>query len=81
MNFDEILYGFNNLFFGLGWTLCYPHREVVKFLGVSPEPFVVAKEEHKQGGYGNSLVSILKGVILDHEIEKNTSLDNQRWVQ
>ena len=35
---NELLDSRNDLFFELEWTHCYPHCEVIQFLGVSLEP-------------------------------------------
>ena len=78
---NELLYSRDNLFIELRWALCYPHCEIVQFLGISLQPFAVTKQEREQGGYGNSFVTILKRVVLNHKVEKHTGLSNKRWVQ
>jgi hypothetical protein len=78
---DELMYGFYDLFFEWGWALRYPHREIVQFLGIDSEPFVIAMQEHKQGGYGNPLVAILERIVLDHKVKENAGLGEKRWVQ
>ncbi|GAG19950.1 unnamed protein product, partial [marine sediment metagenome] len=78
---NELLYSRDDLFFELRWALCYPHGEIVQFLGISLQPFAVTKQEREQGGYGNSFITILKRMIFDHKVEENTSLTDQRWIQ
>ena len=78
---NELLYGRDDLFFELRWALCYPHCEIVQFLGISLQSFAVTKQEREQGGYGNSFVTILKRMVFDHKVEENTSLGDQRWIQ
>lgn len=78
---NELLYRVNDLILEPCWALRYPHREIVEFLGVDLYPLAVEEEKHEQSGYGNSLVTVLKRVILDHEIKENTGLANKGWVQ
>jgi len=78
---NELLYSRNDLLFELRWALCHPHCEIVQFLGISLQPFVVTKQKREQGSYGNSFVTILKRMVFDHKIKENTSLSNQRWIQ
>lgn len=78
---NELLYRINDLVLEDCWALRYPDREIVESLGINSHPLVVAKEKHEQSGYRDSLVAILKGMILDHEIKENTGLGNQGWIQ
>ena len=78
---NELLYRVNDLVFESCWTLRYPHREIVEFLGISPYPLAVLEEKYEQSGYGDSLVTVLKRMIFDHEIKENTGLGNKGWVQ
>lgn len=78
---NELLYRVNDLVLEPCWALCYPHREIVEFLGVDSYPLAVEEEKYEQSGYGDSLVTVLKRMILDHEIKENTGLGNQGWVQ
>ena len=78
---NELLDGRDHLVFELGWTLCYPYREIVQFLGICLQPFSVTKQEREQGRYGNSFVSVLKRMVLDHEVEQNTGLCHQARIQ
>ncbi len=81
MRTNELLYRVNNLVLNPWWALGYPHREIVEFLGVDSYPLAVEEEKHEQSGYCDSLVTVLKRMILDHEIKENTGLGNKGWVQ
>ena len=78
---NELLDGRDDLLFELGWTLCYPNCEIVQFLGIGLQPFSITKQECEQSSYRNSFVSVLKRMILDHQVEKNTRLCHQGWIQ
>ena len=52
---NELLYGRDHLFFELRWALCYPHCEIVQFLGVGLEPLTLPDPLHlsrEAGGLG-----------------------------
>jgi len=78
---NELLYSRNDLLFEFRWALRYPHCEIVQFLSISLQPFVVTKQKRKQGSYGTSFVTILKRMVFDHKIKENTRLRDQRWIQ
>ena len=78
---NELLYSRDDLFFELRWALRYPHGEIVQLLGISLQPFAVAKQEGEHGGYGNSFIAILKRMVFDHKVKEDTGLIDQRWIQ
>ena len=77
----ELVNGVHDFVLDPGWALRHPHREIVEFLCIDSYPLAVSEEEDKQGGYSDSLVTVLKRMILDHEVKENTGFDNKRSVQ
>jgi hypothetical protein len=78
---NKLLYSLDNLFCELRWALRYPYGEIIQFLGISLQPFAVAKKECKQGSDRNSFVAILKRMVLNHKVKENSGLGDQCWVQ
>ncbi len=77
---NERVYRVNDLVLDLCWALRYPHGKIVELLSIDSYPLVVAQEKHEQSGYCDSLVAVLKRMILDQEIKENTGLGNKGWV-
>ncbi len=78
---NELLYRVNNLVLEPRRALRDPHCEIIEFLGIGSYPLAVEEEEYQQSGYGDSLVPVLKRMILDHEVKESTGLDNKGRVQ
>lgn len=78
---NKFFYSRNNLFVESSRTLCHPYCQIIEFLGVDFEPFVIAMQERKQSGYCNSLITILERMVLNHKVEENTGPSNKRRIQ
>ncbi|GAG19494.1 unnamed protein product [marine sediment metagenome] len=66
MPLNKLLYDSDNLFFVFGLALRYPKRKVQECSVVYLQPFLVTVQKCEQGCDGNSLIAILKRMILDH---------------
>ena len=74
--FDRI----NRCIFHLTITRRHPLRKIIQLLIVNLYPPLIPIEKIKHRGHCNSFVSILKWMILDHEIKKNGRFFDQSFV-